>query len=54
MILGQSAGCAAALALDQQKPVQQIDYDELKRILVENGQILEIPENWFELITTIN
>jgi hypothetical protein len=54
MILGQSAGCAAALALDQQKPVQQIEYDELKKILVENGQILEIPENWLELITTIN
>ncbi len=54
MILGQSAGCAAVLALDQQKPVQQIEYDELRKILVENGQILEIPENWQKLITTIN
>jgi hypothetical protein len=54
MILGQSAGCAAALALDMRKPVQQIKYDELKRTLLENGQILDIPENWLELITTIN
>ena len=54
MILGQSAGCAAALALDQQKPVQLIEYSELKKILDENGQILEIPENWLKIITTNN
>jgi hypothetical protein len=54
MILGQSAGCAAALALDQQKPVQLVEYVDLKRILVENGQILEIPENWLKIITTNN
>jgi hypothetical protein len=54
MILGQSAGCAASLALDEQIPVQMIAYDELEKILIENGQILEIPENWLVLITTIN
>jgi hypothetical protein len=54
MMLGQGAGCAAALAVDQQKQIQQIEYKELKRKLLENGQILEIPENWLELITTIN
>jgi len=54
MMLGQSAGCAAVLALDQEKPVQQIAYDELEKMLLENGQILEIPENWLELITSIN
>jgi len=54
MMLGQAAGCAAVLALDQQKHVQQIEYEELNSSLLENGQILEIPENWLELITTIN
>jgi hypothetical protein len=53
MMLGQSAGCAAALALDKQETVQQIDYEELEKMLLENGQILEIPENWLTLITTI-
>lgn len=54
MMLGQSAGCAAVLALDQQNTVQQIDYKELEKMLLENGQILKIPENWLTLITTIN
>jgi hypothetical protein len=54
MILGQSAGCAAALALDRQMPVQMIAYEELEKILIESVQILEIPENWLALITTIN
>jgi len=54
MMLGQSAGCAAALALEQQKTVQEIAYGELEKILLETGQILEIPENWLELITTID
>lgn len=54
MILGQSAGCAAALALDKKIPVQMIAYSELEKKLIESGQILEIPENWLALITTIN
>lgn len=52
MILGQAAGCAAALALDQQVPVKQVVYKGLKEKLLESGQILEIPENWLEIITT--
>ena len=51
MILGQSAGCAASLAIDQGKPVQQLDYQILRQKLLENKQILEIPENWLELVS---
>jgi hypothetical protein len=54
MILGQSAGCAAALAVDQKIKVQDIDYHDLRKKLVEHGQILVIPDNWLEVITTIN
>ncbi|KPL13905.1 MAG: xanthan lyase [Bacteroides sp. SM1_62] len=52
MILGQSAGCAAALAINHSIDIQEIDYNELRKTLLENGQILEIPENWLEMITT--
>jgi len=51
MILGQSAGCAASFAIDERKDVQAIDYNELKLLLLENGQILDIPESWMEIIT---
>jgi hypothetical protein len=54
MILGQSAGCAAVLALDSGKPVQDVDYMVFRENLIEHGQILEIPENWLEIITTEN
>jgi hypothetical protein len=54
MILGQSAGCAAAMALDKKIPVQMIAYGELEKKLIASGQILEIPENWLAFITTIN
>ncbi len=52
MILGQSAGCAASLAVDQRKNIQDIDYDDLRKMMLENGQILEIPENWLEIIAS--
>jgi hypothetical protein len=51
MILGQRAGLVASMALDQNIPVQEIDYTELRRLLLEHGQILEIPDNWLEIIT---
>ncbi len=54
MVLGQSAGCAAAMAIDQVKTIQEIEYSALRKTLLENGQILEIPENWLEIITTYN
>jgi hypothetical protein len=54
MILGQSAGCAASLALEKHKTVHELDYAELRTSLLKAGQILEIPENWLEIITTNN
>ena len=50
MILGQSAGCAAAMAVNQQKAVQEIDYAELRQTLIENDQILTIPDDWLEYV----
>lgn len=41
MILGQSAAIAATLAIDQDSSVQQVNYKQLKKILVAKGQILE-------------
>jgi hypothetical protein len=40
MILGQSAATVAAMALDAGVPVQGLDYENLKRRLLEDGQIL--------------
>lgn len=40
MILGQSAGFAAVLAIDKNVPVQQVPYGELKKLLIEAGQKL--------------
>jgi len=42
MILGQSAGTAAALALDKNFGLHQLAYDELKSKLLEDGQVLEM------------
>jgi hypothetical protein len=41
MILGQSAGTAAVLAVEDHVPVQQVDYEKLKAKLVADGQVLE-------------
>lgn len=41
MILGQSAGAAAALAIDGNVPVQDVDYARLRKILLEEGQLLD-------------
>jgi hypothetical protein len=40
MILGQSAGTAAIIAIDEDIPVQQVDYEDLKRELLKLGQKL--------------
>jgi len=40
MILGQSSGSAASLCIDQNIPVQDLDYQDLKKRLVEGDQIL--------------
>jgi len=44
MILGQSAGTAAALAIDEGTTVQDLNYSTLKATLEKNGQRLE----WFK------
>ncbi len=54
MILGQSAGCAASLALERDQTVQELDYPSLREKLIDARQILEIPGNWLEIITTEN
>jgi hypothetical protein len=41
MILGQSAGTAAALAIDGGTSVQDISYDALRARLLKDGQVLE-------------
>ncbi|HLK67518.1 MAG TPA: FAD-dependent oxidoreductase [Bryobacteraceae bacterium] len=41
MMIGQAAGVAAALAIQSGRAVQDIDRDELKRILLRQGAILE-------------
>jgi len=40
MILGQSAGTAAALAIDEGVAVQDLSYEQLKERLLQDGQIL--------------
>jgi hypothetical protein len=44
MILGQSAASAASLAIDQDIAVQDVNYEDLKKVLEEGGQVLELPE----------
>ena len=41
MILGQSAATAAALAIDEKIPVQNVPYEKLRARLLKDGQILE-------------
>lgn len=41
MILGQSAATAAALAIENNLSVQEVDYDKLREKLLLDGQILE-------------
>jgi hypothetical protein len=43
MILGQSAAAAAALAADEQCPLQDISYRTLEKMLEKGGQVLRNP-----------
>ena len=43
MILGQSAATAAALAIDNNTDVQNVDYATLRARLLADGQVLELP-----------
>lgn len=40
MALGQSSGIAAAMAVKNKNPVQDVDYNTLEKILLDSGQIL--------------
>lgn len=48
MILGQSAGIAAAMAADKEVAVQELAYPELHERLQGQKQVLEIPEGIFD------
>ncbi|MEM8897670.1 MAG: FAD-dependent oxidoreductase [Bacteroidota bacterium] len=54
MVLGQSVGAAASLAVDREIDVQEVPYPILRDILLQNDQILEIPDDWLEVISTNN
>ena len=41
MILGQSAATAAAIAIDEKIPIQNVPYGQLRAQLLSAGQILE-------------
>jgi len=40
MILGQSAATAASLAMDQKISVQDVPYSDLRKRLLQDGQVL--------------
>lgn len=43
MILGQSAATAAALAIDNKADVQKVEYAQLRKRLLDDKQVLELP-----------
>ena len=45
MILGQSAGTVAAMAVEKEIGIHDLSYDEIKIKLIEDGQILEYIED---------
>lgn len=44
MVIGQAAGIAAALAADQEVPVQELNYEKLRDHLLKQGQVIELPD----------
>ncbi len=50
MILGQSAGTAAALAAGMKTAVQDLPYPIFRESLDQSRQILTIPENWLDYV----
>ena len=44
MVIGQAAGIAAALAADEDVPVQKLAYPKLRERLLAQGQVLELPD----------
>ena len=41
MILGQSAAAAASLVIDEGIAVQELDYEKLRKVLLDEKQVLE-------------
>ena len=41
MILGQSAATAAVMSINEELPVQDVDYNHLRKQLIQDGQVLE-------------
>jgi hypothetical protein len=41
MVLGESAGTIASLAIDENKAVQELNYAQLKMLLFEQHQVLK-------------
>ena len=44
MVIGQAAGIAAALAADRDVAVQKLPYSQLRKRLLAQGQVLELPD----------
>ena len=44
MVIGQAAGIAAALAADRDVTVQKLPYSQLRKRLLAQGQVLELPD----------
>ncbi|SHE72714.1 FAD dependent oxidoreductase [Mariniphaga anaerophila] len=44
MILGQSAAVAACMAIDEKIAVQDVEYEKLKKLLLEKGQVLTMAD----------
>ena len=42
MILGQSAAAAACIAIDNESAVQDVNYQQLKKLLLNKGQVLSL------------
>jgi hypothetical protein len=41
MIIGQSAGIIASMSIESGKDIHELDYNRVKDILIQEGQILE-------------
>ena len=54
MIMGQSVGAAAAIAVSENVDVQDIPYSELEKVLLSQNQLLALPDDWLEIITMNN
>ncbi len=54
MMLGQAAGTAAALMVDQKQAVQDLKYSDLRKQLSADGLQLKMPDNWLEIISNTN